>query len=57
MVNRITRYAQIVDILGKYGFSIGLERMFPGKARFRLAVPGKKPDEPTVYERMRLALE
>ena len=57
MVNRITRYAQIVDILGKHGFSIGLERMFPGKARFRLAVPGKEPDASTVYERMRLALE
>jgi len=57
MVNRITRYAQIVDVLGKYGFGIGLETMFPGKARFRLPVPGKDSDASTVYERMRLALE
>jgi ubiquinone biosynthesis protein len=57
MVNRITRYAQIMDILGKHGFSIGLETMFPGRARFRLPVPGKDPDASTVYERMRLALE
>ncbi len=57
MVNRITRYAQIMDILSKYGFGIGLETMFPGKARFRLPIPGKDPDASTVYERMRLALE
>jgi len=57
MVNRITRYAQIMDILGKYGFGIGLETMFPGRARFRLLIPGKDPDTSTVYERMRLALE
>ena len=43
MVNRITRYAQIMDILSKYGFGIGLETMFPGKARFRLPIPGKDP--------------
>jgi len=46
-----------MDILSKYGFGIGLETMFPGKARFRLPIPGKDPDAPTVYERMRLALE
>jgi ubiquinone biosynthesis protein len=57
MVNRITRYAQIVDILGKHGFNIGLETMFPGRARFRLPGQGKDPDASTVYERMRLALE
>jgi ubiquinone biosynthesis protein len=57
MVNRITRYAQIVDVLGKYGFGIGLEKIFPGKARFRLPTPGKTPDASTVYERMRLAIE
>ena len=57
MVNRITRYAQIVDVLGKYGFGIGLEKIFPGKARFRLPIPGKDSDASTVYERMRLALE
>jgi len=57
MVNRIRRYAQIMDVLSKYGFSIGLERLFPGRARFRLPTPGKTPDESTVYERIRLALE
>jgi ubiquinone biosynthesis protein len=57
MVTRIMRYAQIVDVLSKYGFSIGLERLFPGRARFRLPTPGKTPDASTVYERIRLALE
>ena len=57
MVTRIGRYAQIVDVLGKYGFSIGLETLFPGRARFRLPVGGKAPETSTVYERMRLALE
>jgi ubiquinone biosynthesis protein len=57
MVTRIRRYAQIVDVLSKYGFSIGLERLFPGRARFRLPTKGKITDASTVYERIRLALE
>ncbi|MDD1696510.1 MAG: AarF/ABC1/UbiB kinase family protein [Methanoregula sp.] len=57
MVTRIRRYAQIMDVLSKYGFSIGLERLFPGRARFRLPSAGKAPEESTVYERARLALE
>jgi ubiquinone biosynthesis protein len=57
MVTRIMRYAQIVDVLGKYGFSIGLEKLFPGRARFRLPTKGKTTDASTVYERIRLALE
>lgn len=57
MVTRIRRYAQIVDVLGKYGFSIGLEKLFPGRAGFRLPTAGKAPETSTVYERMRLALE
>jgi ubiquinone biosynthesis protein len=57
MVTGIMRYAQIVDVLGKYGFGIGLEKIFPGRARFRLPTPGKTPDASTIYERMRLALE
>jgi ubiquinone biosynthesis protein len=57
MVTRIRRYAQIMDVLSKYGFSIGLERLFPGRARFRLPAPGKTADTSTVYERARLALE
>jgi len=57
MVTRIRRYAQIVDVLGKYGFGIGLERLFPGRARFRLPTGGKAPEASTVYERIRLTLE
>ena len=64
MVSSIRRYAQIFDVLGQYGFGIGLERLFPGRARFRLptALPtgqkkGKAPETSTVYERIRLALE
>lgn len=60
MVSSIRRYAQIIDVLGQYGFGIGLERLFPGRARFRLPTPGKSgkaSDTSTVYERIRLALE
>jgi ubiquinone biosynthesis protein len=57
MVTRIRRYAQIVDVLGKYGFGIALEKMFPGKPRFRIPTPGGPPDTSTVYERIRLAIE
>jgi len=57
MVSRIRRYAQIVDVLGKYGFGIALEKVFPGRARFRIPTPGGPPETSTVYERMRLAIE
>jgi ubiquinone biosynthesis protein len=57
MVTRIVRYAQIVDVLSKYGFGIGLEKLFPGRARFRLPTSGAKSDTSTIYERIRLALE
>jgi ubiquinone biosynthesis protein len=57
MVTRIRRYAQIVDVLSQYGFGIGLEKVFPGKARFRIPTAGKASETSTVYERIRLALE
>ncbi len=57
MVTRIRRYAQIVDVLSQYGFGIGLEKIFPGKTRFKLPTSGKVADTQTVYERIRLALE
>jgi len=57
MVSRIGRYAQIIDILWKYGFGIALEKAFPGKKRFRLPGSEQAPDQSTVYERARLALE
>jgi ubiquinone biosynthesis protein len=47
-------------VLGQYGFGIGLERLFPGRARFRLPTPGKSgkaSEAETVYERIRLAME
>ena len=50
MVSSIRRYAQIFDVLGQYGLGIGLERLFPGRARFRLptpGMPGKTPDTST----------
>jgi len=57
MVSSIRRTAQIIDILSKYGFGIALERMFPGKPRFRLPSAGGPPETATVYERVRLAIE
>jgi len=57
MVTRIVRYAQIADILSKYGLSIGLEKMFPGRARFKIPGSGKSTEGSTIYERIRLALE
>ena len=57
MVTRIVRYAQIVDILSKYGLGIGLESLFPGRARFKLPGSAKGSDASTIYERIRLALE
>jgi ubiquinone biosynthesis protein len=44
-------------VLGKYGFGIALEKLFPGKPRFRLPTHGGLPDTSTVYERVRLAIE
>jgi ubiquinone biosynthesis protein len=57
MVTRIRRYAQIIDILSKYGFGIALEKIFPDKTRFRLPGTEKEPDSSTIYVRIRLALE
>jgi ubiquinone biosynthesis protein len=57
MVTRIVRYAQIIDILSKYGFGIGLDKLFPGRARFKLPGAGPVADGTTIYERIRLALE
>ncbi len=57
MVSSIRRTAQIVDILSKYGFGIAIERMFPGKPRFRLPTAGGPAETSTIYERIRLAIE
>ena len=47
----------IVDVLSKYGLGIGLEKLFPGRARFRLPTSGTKSDASTIYERIRLRSE
>ncbi|MGA2122596.1 MAG: AarF/ABC1/UbiB kinase family protein [Methanoregula sp.] len=57
MVTRIVRYAQIVDILSKYGFGIGLEKLFPGRIQFKIPGSGKTSEDLTIYEQIRLALE
>ncbi len=57
MVTRIVRYAQILDILSKYGLSIGLEKIFPGSARFKLPGTGTAAEDASTYERIRLAME
>jgi ubiquinone biosynthesis protein len=58
MVTRIRRYAQIIDVLTKYGFGIVLEKAFPGRTRFRLpGTESSQPDQSTTYERIRMALE
>jgi len=57
MVTRIVRYAQILDILSKYGLSIGLEKLFPGTARFKLPGSGQAAEDASTYERIRLAME
>ncbi|MDD5143390.1 AarF/ABC1/UbiB kinase family protein [Methanoregula sp.] len=57
MVTRIVRYAQIIDILSKYGFGIGLEKLFPGRVRLKLPGGEKAAEGTSPYERIRLALE
>ncbi len=57
MVTRIVRYAQILDILSKYGLSIGLEKLFPGSVRFKLPGSGQAAEGASTYERIRLAME
>jgi ubiquinone biosynthesis protein len=57
MVIRIRRYAQIIDILSKYGFGIVMEKIFPGRFRFRLPGTEQELDSSTIYVRIRLALE
>ncbi len=57
MVNRLTRYAQIVRILSKYGFGIVLEELYPEEKRPDFLK--KDPDVATddVFRRIRLAIE
>jgi ubiquinone biosynthesis protein len=57
VVTQIQRFSQIVEILGKYGFGIALEKLFPEHSRVRFPVPGSAPEPSPVYERVRLAIE
>ena len=57
MVTQLQRFSQIVEILGKYGFGIASEKLFPGHTRVRLPFQKDFPEPSTRYERMRLALE
>ncbi|MCK9579658.1 MAG: AarF/ABC1/UbiB kinase family protein [Methanoregula sp.] len=57
MVLQIQRFSQIVEILGKYGFGIALEELFPEQFRVRFPFHKGTPEPSTTYERMRLAIE
>lgn len=57
MVTRLRRYGQIVDVGIKYGFGIFLDEIDPEASRRKFFKKGMKPDERSVYERLRLALE
>ena len=57
MVTQIQRFSQIVEILGKYGFGIALERLFPNQSRLWFPFRRDSPEPSTMYERMRLAID
>lgn len=57
MVTRLRRYGQIIDILVKYGFSVGADALDPDGSRRRKFHKNVKQDERSVYERARLALQ
>lgn len=57
MVTRLRRYGQIVDVGIKYGFGIFLDEIDPGAKKRKIFDKKTKPDERSIYERMRLALE
>ena len=57
MVNRLTRYAQIVRILSKYGFGIVLEELYPEEKRPDFLKKDSEVGSDDVYRRIRLAIE
>jgi ubiquinone biosynthesis protein len=57
VVTQFQRFSQIVEILGKYGFGIASEKLFPGHTRVRLPFQHGSLEPSPMYERMRLALE
>ena len=57
MVTRLRRYGQIVDVGIKYGFGIFLDEIDPDATKRKFFDKKTKPDERSIYERLRLALE
>jgi ubiquinone biosynthesis protein len=57
VVTQLQRLSHIVEILGRYGFGIAMEKLFPEHSRVRLPFHGNAPEPSTIYERMRLAIE
>jgi ubiquinone biosynthesis protein len=57
VVTQIQRFSHILEILGKYGFGVALEKLFPIHSRMRFSRPGDSPESSGEYERMRLAIE
>ena len=57
MVTQIQRFSQIVEILGKYGFGIVSEKLFPDHSHVRFPSKGAQTEPSPEYERMRLAIE
>jgi len=57
VVTQLQRFSRIVEILGKYGFGIASDQLFPGHTRVRLPFRHGSLEPSTRYERMRHALE
>ena len=57
MVNRLTRYAQIVRILSKYGFGLVLQELYPEDKRPDFLKKDPEIESDDVYRRIRLAIE
>ncbi len=57
MVNLLTRYAQIVGILSKYGFGIVLQELYPEDKRPDFLKKNPEVESDDVYRRIRLAIE
>ncbi|EHQ35398.1 ABC1 kinase family protein [Methanoplanus limicola] len=57
MVTRLTRYKQIADVMMNYGFGIVLDEIDPEATRRKVFFKKARPDERSVYERIRLGLE
>lgn len=57
MVTQIQRFSQIIEILGKHGFDIALDTLFPPRPRVRFPIRRNAPEPPVTYEQVRLAIE